>query len=263
MPLAPEYYIRSADSEESRGPFTLDQITSLVDASQVDRDTLYYDDKSEDWHTIESNEELRKVVFPEKVKLGLKAKAKDDMDLLNAGEDELAPVTVEDMLAAAEGDTEDTKHLKTQEKLRDKAAAMALPALGAIMALSAFNNLFPNFKYMQTLVEEKDFMILIQHPLFAVGIIDAFLALCLFLAVVEIYPMVRLRAAVGLGYLGFFHWAQWFNGDPNAQYLMITAIAGSLGVYVCTLTLNFFVMITFTLLGVLGMGGYAFFMFFA
>ena len=44
---------------------------------------------------------------------------------------------------------------------------------------------------------------------------------------------------------------------------MIPAVAGSVGIFVCTLTLSFKLMATSALPGVLGMDGYAYFMFVA
>ena len=76
---------------------------------------------------IGANDELRRQIFPEKKKLGLKAKTDEDMNLLNAEEDEIPAVTVDEMLAAAEGDTDETRHVKDKVRLQEKAAAMSLP----------------------------------------------------------------------------------------------------------------------------------------
>ena len=138
--MAEEYYIRSADSDTARGPFSIDKLASLAEADQVDNETLFYREDTEEWLAIGANDELRRQVFPEKKKLGLKAKTDEDMDLLNAEEDEIPAITVDEMLAAAEGDTDETRHVKDKVRLQEKAAAMSIPAIGLIMLVSAFNN---------------------------------------------------------------------------------------------------------------------------
>ena len=261
--MAEEYYIRSADSDTARDPFSIDKLASLAEADQVDNETLFYREATEEWLAIGANDELRRQVFPEKKKLGLKAKTDEDMDLLNAEEDEIPAITVDEMLAAAEGDTDETRHVKDKVRLQEKAAAMSIPAIGLIMLVSAFNNVFPNFEVITRVINDEDYLALLQHPLLLVGLFDLAMAVFLFLSVSEIFPMLRFRAAIGMGYFGFFHWAQYFSGDPTSLFLMATAVGGSFGIFVCTLTLNLYIMIIFSLLGLVGMGGYGYFMFFA
>ena len=90
-----EYYIRQPDSDEPRGPFTVDKLSSLAEADQVDRDTLYYAEEEEEWVSIRSNEDLLREVFPEKKKLSLKPKAEEDMNLLNAAEEEIEATAIQ------------------------------------------------------------------------------------------------------------------------------------------------------------------------
>jgi len=254
-----EYYIRQPDSEDTRGPFNMEKLLDLVEIDQVNRETLYYDDDKEEWLAIGENKELSTRVFPEKRKLILKPKAAEDMELLNANEDEIEAISVEDMLAAAEGDTEETKHLRESAKWQDKAAAISMPVLGFIMLISAFNNVFPNFSVIMEVVNEENYLLLIEKPLLLVGVADLFLAIFLFLGVSDIFPMVRFRVMLGLGYFGYFHWGQWQTGDETSMFLMAAGIAGSLGVFVCTLTLRFSLMVIFGLMGLAGMGCYGYY----
>ena len=258
-----EYYIRQPDSEDARGPFTVDKLASLVEADQVSRETLFYDEEAEQWVAIEEDEVLKNQVFPEKTRLSLRKKTGADMDLLNASDEEIAAVSVDEMLAAAEGDTEETRHVKERVRTQAKAASLSIPAIGFIMLISAFNNLFPNFQIVFDVISDEKYMLLLENPLLLVGLLDLILAVILFLSVSEIFPFLRFRAMLGLGYYGFFHWAEWINGDANSMFLMICAIAGSIGVFVCTLTLSLRLMVTCALAGILGMGGYTFFTFFA
>ena len=101
-----EYYVREASETEARGPFNLEQLVSLAETGQVTFETLWYDSTVEDWAAIGATDELRNALFPEKRKLRMKAREA----LPQARQsDALAPITVQDMLAGAEGRTKETK----------------------------------------------------------------------------------------------------------------------------------------------------------
>ncbi len=102
-----EFYIRSASETEARGPFNLEQVISLAEAGQVTLETLYYDAAHEQWVAIGENAEVKAQVFPEKKKFTLNKDLK--IASLNKEKDSDAPISVNDMLAAAEGKTADTK----------------------------------------------------------------------------------------------------------------------------------------------------------
>ncbi len=101
-----EFYIRSETETEARGPFSLDQVASLADAGQVTAETLYYDATTEEWVAVGANAEVKAAVFPEKKKLTIKRDTK--VATLNKQTDSAAPISVNDMLAAAEGRTDET-----------------------------------------------------------------------------------------------------------------------------------------------------------
>ena len=260
--MAKQYFIRQPDSDEERGPFTEDELASLAEIGQVDDGTLCHDETTTRWAPVSSNKELSSAIFPEKKKLTLRPREDEEMDLLNVDEDERAPITVDEMLATAEGDTKETRHVKRKVKWRDRTASITLPVLTLIMLLSTFNNIFPNYHVVSELLEEENYMALLEYPLLVVGLLDLFITVCLFLSATEIFPLLRLRAMIGLGYLGLFHGAQWYNGDPPSLYLMAVSIGATVGIFICTLTLNFILMLIGALLGIVGMGGYAYFMFF-
>jgi len=259
--MSEEYYIRQPDAESARGPFTLDKLVSLAEAEQVNDETLYYIEETEEWAAVTSNEALKREIFPEKKRLLLKPKTAEDMDILNADEDQQPEVTVNEMLAAAEGDTEETRHIKKSARNREKAAALSLPALSLIMLISAFVNIYPNVSVITMVINETAYGLLLQTPLLMAGLLDFLLAIFLFLSVAEIFPILRFRAMLGFGYYGFFHWAQWYNGDPGSLYLMACSTAASLGIFICTLTLNLYLMAFFGLVGIGGLGGYAYLLF--
>ena len=67
-----EYFVRNPDSENARGPFTMDKLVSLADAGQFTRDSLIYDEEDEKWKAIRDNSALCAQMFPEKKKLTLR-----------------------------------------------------------------------------------------------------------------------------------------------------------------------------------------------
>ena len=101
-----EIYIRNATEIEARGPFSAQQIADLAEAGQVTFETFIYDGATEQWVALNTNAELMSVVFPKKKKLVLKAK---EIKILNKLDANAKAITVDDILAAAEGRTDDTK----------------------------------------------------------------------------------------------------------------------------------------------------------
>ena len=102
-----EIYVRSVNDTEARGPFSMEQLSSLVEAGQITPDTYYYDATTEQWLLISSNAEMKGVLWPEKKRMGFKHK---EFKAVNEDKSDSAPpITVQDFLAAAEGKTDETK----------------------------------------------------------------------------------------------------------------------------------------------------------
>lgn len=244
-----EYYIREAESDEARGPFDENRIADLVEAGRASADTLYYDDEREDWFPLSENETFDEVFNPSVKRVQLKAKEAGT----GRGYEEEArpPVTVDEMLAAAEGKSEDTRHLKVKEKRAAQAAGISLPVLGIMMLLAAFVNLYPHLDVISVIRTDKEWGLLLQYPMIIVGLFDLFLMLCCFLSVTDAFPLLRFRAMIGLGYFTYIFWS--WGELPQALAVAI----GSLSIYICTVTLNLYVMILFSVLGIIGMGSLA------
>lgn len=257
--MSEEYFIRSGDDEESRGPYNIETLLSLVDAGQVDTETLYFDEAADDWLTISSNEELKQQVFPEKKSLGLKPKGSEGFETLNVEAADAPAVSVDQMLAAAEGDTEETRYVKKAQQSREKAAKYCIPILAIIMLVSAAALLVPGVGYLMTAYNEENYMILLEKPLLLVGLFDIFVIICLALGVTDIFPLLRTRVMVGLGYFGFLYYAAWTGGDAQAVYMLGSVAAAGLGVFVCSLTQSFAILTVFGIVGLAGMGGFAYF----
>lgn len=236
-----EIYIRNANDTEARGPFGLAQLTSLAEAGQITPETLVYDAATEQWAALNTQAELYAQVFPEKKKLILKAK---EFKSLNKPTDDAKPIDVTDILAAAEGRTDDTKDKEDPEIAMMRAAKIG--TIGALVALliGAAGEILPSVD----VITSGDIGAVIGQPLVLFGALDLFLAVMLGLGVISLYPLVRFRAALGFGFLAFIFYAQ---GSPM---LLIYAGAGCAGLYLCTIFITLVPAILAAAAAVGGMG---------
>ena len=243
-----EIYIRSESETEARGPFNLEQLVSLADTGQVTAETLFYDATTEQWCAIGSNEELMGQILPQRKKLKIKSKAK--LTLLNEEGDSSPPITVDEMLAAAEGRTAETAGRQDPTIAMARAAAIGRWAVIFMFLVCAVGELLP----ASDAVMSMDPMKLLPYPMVLIGAIDLVLATLLGLGVVSLYPFVRFRAALGLGFIGFIFWT-------NGQVMPLLYLAGgSLGLYTCTIFVSYMPVFMAAALGLAGLGAVSWFL---
>jgi hypothetical protein len=236
-----EIYIRGAEDTEARGPFTMEQIVSLVEAAQVTPETYFYDATTEQWLTIGSSEVMKAALWPEKKKMGFKQK---EFKVINEEQVEgTKAISVEDFLAAAEGQTEDTKGKKDRNIMMMNAAIWGTRSAAVISLLSAVALILPSIDALTAM----DMAKIIERPYLFLGVVDALIGLLLLLGVINIYPFVRFRAVFGLGFLGFLFMTQ---GQLTP---MLAVAAGSTGLYFCTIFLSYIPLAVAVLLGLGGM----------
>lgn len=245
-----EFYIRKEGDEDSRGPFTLEQLSSLVEAGQVDRHTYYYDSLAEKWVEIQSNPELVQILFPIKRKLSVRPK--DVVETVNppAAEDE-EPITVEGMLAAAEGNTEETRDKRNRTRDRARAAQIGMRTMAVMFVASAAGLLVNNLD----VVGEMQLRTLLASPEIVFGFADLFIAVLLLLETTGIYSLVRLRAALGIGFF-----AVYFGVLPDHATAAGAAALGGAAAFALTFLTNLWGVIAVGLLGLAGMGGFAYYL---
>jgi hypothetical protein len=236
-----EIYIRNATETEARGPFSVPQVSDLAEAGQVTGETLIYDATTEQWVALESNPELMAAVFPEKKKLALKQK---EIKALNVSTEGTKPITVTEMLAAAEGRTDDTSDKTDPAIAMGRAARIGM--IGAMLTLiaAASAEILPDTAVFNDFTSAK----LLAAPLVVLGLVDVVLAVLLALGMTILYPLIRFRAALGLGLMGFIYYAQ---GETTP---LLLAIAGSLGLYLCTVFVHLIPALLAVAAGVGGMG---------
>jgi hypothetical protein len=236
-----EIYIRNATETEARGPFTAQQVADLADAGQVTADTLVYDATTEQWVALNTNPSLMAVVFPEKKRLSLKNK---EIKTLNKPVDETRPITVNDMLAAAEGRTEDTRGKSDPQIAMARAARIGM--FGAMISLvaAAAAEILPTTDTLTAMTSAK----LLVNPFVILGVIDVILAVLLALGMVTLYPFFRFRAALGLGLMGLMFYAQ---GESTP---LMAVTVGSVGLYLCTIVVSLIPAVLAFVTAVGGMG---------
>ena len=250
-----DYYIRTPDREESRGPFDSSQLLTLAEAEQITENTLYYDETKEEWTPIALNEALNSKVFPTREKLTLKVNQTREKQVFaetDSAEEEQEGLNVEAMLAAAEADTEETRHLKKQDESLQKAAAFSSQGLGLMLLLSAVFFLMPHLSIITKAFSDAAYASVINYPFVLVGLFDFLMAVFLFLAVTEIYPLLRGR---GMATLGFGLYLGWSLGDP---IIMAASVAGGFGIFYATIAQNYATMLVTIALGVAGNGTLAY-----
>ncbi len=247
MSTTQEYYIRKASETEARGPFNLEQLVSLAENGQVDPDTFYYDAASEAWSPISSNAVLQETLFPTKKVLRIKPKSASEVKNLNTFDESERSITVDDMLLAAEGRTEDTQDKADPSILQARAAAVGgYTALGILVVMAAAYML-PHID----LVTKMDLKGILAHPTILLGVLNLILALCVGLGALGAYPVVRFAAMLGFGFAGTLYY---FDGQTT---LLLLSAAAAVGLYFCTILLNMPGVIIFAAVGLLGALGIA------
>ncbi len=236
-----ELYIRNETETEARGPFSAQQVADLAEAGQVTAETLIYDAGTEQWVALSANAELMAIVFPEKKKLSLKAK---EIKTLNKQDENAKPITVNDMLDAAEGRTDDTKGKSDPQIAMARAAKIGLIAATISLVAAAAAEILPGTDALMSMEGAK----LLAQPLVLLGVVDLFFAVMLGLGMSTLYPMVRFRATLGLGLMGFMFYAQ------GMTMPLIAVAAGSAGLYLCTVFVHLIPVLLAAIAGIGGMG---------
>ena len=244
-----EYFIRYPDSEEAKGPYNLEQLQSLSEAKRIKPDTLYYDEDKEVWVAVNSNLDLNDALFPADKKLSLRSRDSEELDLVNKPEDETTPkLSIEEILAAAEGETTETQGKVSAKKWKERIVGYTSVSLIITFATSNLGLVFLNMSDIVTLNPA----IILANPFIIAAAVDAFITLCLALSVTTVYPIVRFRSALGLGFMALYFYS---FGQPLMAGLISIAMIST---FINTFTTRVSIFL-FTGPGAVGgMGGFIF-----
>ncbi len=241
-----EYYIRKPEETEARGPFSLEQLTSLAENGQVDDATLYYDAATENWTPVGNDKALHDQLFP--AKKNLRVKSKEIVHTLNTESVDDRPITVGDMLAAADGRTEETKDHADPAIAQSRAAQIGLYSAMVSVIICAAAFILPHIDVALSL----DFGAMLGAPVIFLGVFYLALGVVLALGATEVYPIVRFASMLGFGFTGT---VLYFDG----QLLPILfAACSAVGIYLSTIFINIPGAMVSAVLGVLGSFGLAF-----
>ncbi len=252
-----EYYIRTPDRDESRGPFTPAQLLTLAEAEQVDINTLYYNDFKEEWLPIATNPELKEQVFPKKEKLKLKIDKPEDAEEKTKKKKkkkkdakEKVRSTVSDMLAVAENDTKHARSKRKQEKSFERANFITSNGLCLIMLLSAATLLVPHLTVMKEITSDRStsLKLILNYPLIIVGLLDLIMSIYVYFGDRKLNPILRVRAMLALGFGVYIGWAL------DDLYILLASASFGLGTLWSTLSRRF---LSSILAVALGFGGSA------
>lgn len=238
-PSGPEYYVRGANDAEARGPFSLEQLTSLAEAGQVTVETYFYDAAKEQWLAIGTSEEMKALLWPEKKKLTFKAKEIKSLNVEREGD---KPITVQEFLDAAEGKTDETKDKKDPAVMMMNAAVWGTRIAALTCLISGAALVLPGIDALISM----DPLKIVAQPYVLLGVADIMLGVLLLLGVISLYPLVRFRAVFGLGFLGFLFWT---SGQHTA---LLAVSAGAAGLYFSTIFLSY---IPLAIAAAAGLGG--------
>ena len=240
----PDYYIRTPEQNESRGPFDPMKLQTLGEAGQLTENSLYYDETKEEWVPIALNKELCAQVFPERESLKLKInKSKKEIDQQEAQKDP-GGNSVEAMLDAADGNTAEKKALRHKKESFNKAVSVSATGLGFMMMASSIFLLYPHFEVIRVIFDESNYANLINFPFILLGLLDFVLGILLFLSVTEVYPILRGR---GMLTLGFGVYVGWALTDP---ILTVIAAAAGVGIFLATISKRYSIMLLSVILGI-------------
>ena len=245
-----DYYIRTPEQDESRGPFDVSKLLTLAEAGQITPNTLYYDEDKEEWIPLALNEELKAQVFPERERLELKIQkeGEEQEDAAERAKADPGGLNVESMLVAAEGDTEEKRKLTRQKKSFERAATISAIGLGFMMIFSALFMILPLITIIQGAISEQQFSNIFNYPTILIGAFDLIMGVLLLLSVTEVFPLLRGRAMLGLGFGVYVGWA---IGDP---ILLGVSAAAGVGIFLATIAQSLHNMIIAFILGIGGNG---------
>ena len=77
--MAEEYFIRAPEDETARGPYGISELETLAEADKLTPEFYYFDSQMESWAQIQTNEDLKAKIFPEKKRLSLRKKSSEEI----------------------------------------------------------------------------------------------------------------------------------------------------------------------------------------
>lgn len=156
------------------------------------------------------------------------------------------------LLAEAEGQTADTAYLARRRRSKELAYGISTPVLTITLLLLAFSFFYPIYPEVEEAVRNAEPQLVVEQPTVILALIDLILAISIGLAATEVYPVLRVRSIIAMGFFGIIFYS--FENWP----LFWATIAVGLGMYILTLSARFWLSL---IASTLALGGAALFAF--
>ncbi len=241
-----EYHIRAPESTRGHGPYTVEALCEMGEQGKIEEETLFWSTQKEAWVAFIDDSPLFSQVFPGRSKLHLSDPAAEEENL-PINRDEGDELTVNDMLATANAETDETRHLARRERNRQLSVKIVPWGLGAGLGLSGAALVASQWDLFKEVIDTREYSLLASEPFLFIGVLDLVVGLLCALGVSALYPVLRLRLALGIGYFGYIFWSwqmPWAAGG---------VVLASLGMFAMTLSANLLVTILSVSLAVGGM----------
>ncbi len=268
-----KYYVRAPGAESADGPFSVEQLRELASSDLVKPETLFKSDEMDEFVSIGDQPDLWEQIKA-KPGPGLKLRKKEDPSAGTGPSETESPAgkkqpkkkttptpaapppptsesgNVDEMLAAAEGKTAQTRHIQSLRKSRDRAVALLLPGVVLMLLLSIGGIVQPVWEQIYDMFQSGEYSIsiLFDNWTLAFAIVDLVLAIGIGLGQTALFPLLRFRAALGIGFFAYLFYSR---GDPGA----IAALSAlQLGMICSTLCTRFGTTFLSVVLGLAGGG---------
>ncbi|MCC5789705.1 MAG: DUF4339 domain-containing protein [Opitutales bacterium] len=201
-----KYFIKDTLNAEARGPFSLEDLQSLGENGHIAPESLAYTEEDDSWLEINKRDKLMTAVFPEKKKLRIRPK--DEIDTINKESADDQEISVNDLLAAAEGKTKGSKKAQRVMELQEKGAYWGLTFTGSLLLGFSLVMLFPQIDVLLSFHAGE----YIVNPFIIMGLLGLAASAIILLQVPEVYPFMRFFVSFAFGFLALYFYSMGESG---------------------------------------------------
>jgi hypothetical protein len=201
-----EYYIRQPSDAESHGPFTLKQLSDLAGSGGLDSKTLYFDANADQWLSIGEAPELAALLRGNASRQTPAAASASAPATTTAPASATASASAAALASASALAPSPVASGSVTALLFAGALALILPALPAIAG--GYDGFSADT--------------LLRHPWLWLGALDLLLGLCCLAFGHRFFRIIRIRAGLGVGFLGALFWLRADTGALVAS--LVTAV---------------------------------------
>jgi len=254
---------------EAKGPYTEESLKGLVESGKLTRDCFIFDEEKDGFIPFSEKPDFWQRLKPvEKPGLKLKKKtpevAPSDGPETPAGNQKkkITPpatqpqigkgledsVDLNQVLAAAEGNTRETSHVKRPKLTQLRAARVIIPGLclAFLIFLSAVIGAFYEPLYEMISKSRYELGLFLQNWILFFALIDFFLMVAIGLGRTNVFPLLRFRACLGVGFFCFIYYS-----TQNWE-AMAALSAYQIGLFASTLTVRFLPTLFYLVLSIAG-----------